>query len=160
MALVHAGIREDDGQVVIVLRGVLDVVEAASVAAVLAAAAAPERAIIVDLAGLAFMDSSGVAALVHGRKQARAAGGELLLAAPQPQVLRVLILTRLIDVFRVCASVEEAAHSVSHSPRVAVPMAQRWLGNFSWPWAARRQGKLAGEREGALPVQASQRAGA
>jgi len=75
------------------------------------------------------MDSSGVAALVHGRKQARVAGGELLLAAPQPQVLRLLTLTRLIDVFRVCTSVDEAARSVIHFPRVAVPVAQWRLGN-------------------------------
>jgi len=138
VALVNVSTRESDGQVVVVLRGVLDVVDAVGVAAALAAVAARERAIIVDLAGLAFMDSSGVAALVHGRKQARVAGGELLLAAPQPQVLRLLTLTRLIDVFRVCASVDEAARSVSHFPRVAVPAAQWRLGNFRWPWDARR----------------------
>jgi len=160
MALVNVSIREGDGRVVVVLRGVLDVVDAASVAATLATVAAREREIIVDLAGLAFMDSSGVAALVHGRNQARVAGGELLLAAPQPQVLRVLTLTRLTDVFRVCASVDEATGSVSRSPQVAVPAAKQRLGNFSWPWAALRQGRLAGGREGPLPAQASQRAGA
>jgi anti-anti-sigma regulatory factor len=46
-----------------VLRGALDVVDAVSVAAALAVAAC-ERAIIVDPAGWAFMDSSGVAVLV------------------------------------------------------------------------------------------------
>jgi anti-sigma B factor antagonist len=139
MALVQVSIREGDGQAVVVLRGVLDVVDAVSVAATLAAVAAPEREIIVDLAGLAFMDSSGVAALVHGRKHARAAGGELLLAAPQPQVLRVLVLTHLIDVFRVCAGVDDAARGVSHSPQVVVPMARRRPGSLRWPWAARRR---------------------
>jgi anti-sigma B factor antagonist len=44
---------------------------------------------------LEFMDSSGVAALVRGRKHARHAGGDLLLAAPQQQVLRVLAITRI-----------------------------------------------------------------
>jgi len=160
MALVNVSTRECDGQVVVVLRGVLDVADAVSVAAALAAVAAREREIIVDLAGLAFMDSSGVAALVHGRKQARVAGGELLLVAPQPQVLRVLTLTRMLDVFRVCASVDEAVRSVNHSPRVAEPVAQRRLGNFSWPRAAKRQGKPTGERGGPLPAQASQQAGA
>jgi anti-anti-sigma factor len=122
MVLVDVTTRETDGQVVVVLRGVLDVVDAVSVAAAITAVADREREIVVDLAGLAFMDSSGVAALVHGRKQARLAGGELLLAAPQPQVLQVLTLTRLIDVFRVCASVDEAAGSVSRSPRAPVPV--------------------------------------
>jgi hypothetical protein len=51
----------------------------------------------VDLAALEFTDSGGVAALARGRKQARHAGGDLLLAAPRQQVTRVLAITRLID---------------------------------------------------------------
>jgi len=65
--------------------------------------------IIVDLAGLEFIDSSGVAALVRGRNLARQAGGDLMLAAPRQQVLRVLTLTRLVDVFPVYATVAEEA---------------------------------------------------
>jgi anti-anti-sigma factor len=160
MVLVDVSTRDYDGQVVVVLDGVLDVVDAVSVAATLAAVAARGREIIIDLAGLAFMDSSGVAALVHGRTQARLAGGELLLAAPQPQVLRVLTLTRLIDVFRVCASVDEAAGSVSRSLRAAMPMAPRRFGNLSWPWNALRPGRRSAKRTGPLPAQASQQAGA
>jgi anti-sigma B factor antagonist len=114
--------RERDGQIIVALRGVLDVTDAVSVAAALAAVAARQRDIIIDLAGLEFIDSSGVAALVRGRRQARHAGGELLLAAPQQQVLRVLTLTRLIDVFPVYASVTEAAGSAGPSPRVVVPV--------------------------------------
>jgi anti-anti-sigma regulatory factor len=45
---------------------------------------------------------------VDARKHALRTGGDLLLAAPQRQVLRVLSLTGLIDVFSVHASVEEA----------------------------------------------------
>ena len=87
------------------------------------AARAPE--IIVDLAGLEFIDSSGVAALARGRKLARHAGGDLLLAAPQHQVLRVLTLTRLIDVFPVYASVDEAAVlRGSSAPRRHYPAAR------------------------------------
>ncbi len=97
------------GHIVAVLRGELDVADAVAVAAALAVVAARGMVIIVDLAGLEFMDSSGVAALAHGRKLARLAGGDLLLAAPQRQVLRILALTRLIDVFPVHASVGEAA---------------------------------------------------
>ncbi len=122
MISVDLSTRECDGQVIVALRGVLDVADAASVAAALTAAAASERDIIIDLAGLEFIDSSGVAALVRGRRQARYAGGELLLAAPQQQVLRVLTLTRLLDVFPVHASVAEAAGSAGHSPPVVVPV--------------------------------------
>jgi anti-sigma B factor antagonist len=122
MISVDLSTRECDGQVIVALRGVLDITDAASVAVALTAAAARQRDIIIDLAGLEFIDSSGVAALVRGRRQARHAGGELLLAAPQQQVLRVLTLTRLIDVFPVYASVAEAVGSAEHSPRVVVPV--------------------------------------
>jgi anti-sigma B factor antagonist len=122
MISVDLSTRECDGQVIVALRGVLDVPDAASVAVALTAAAARQRDIIIDLAGLEFIDSSGVAALVRGRRQARHAGRELLLAAPQQQVLRVLTLTRLTDVFPVYSSVAEAVGSAGHSPRVVVPV--------------------------------------
>ena len=99
---------ERDGRVVVALRGELDIADAASVAAALAAVAASQPEIIIDLSFLEFIDSSGVAALARGRKLARRAGGDLLLAAPQQQVLRVLAVTRLIEVFSVHASVDEA----------------------------------------------------
>jgi anti-sigma B factor antagonist len=105
--------RERDGQVVVALRGELDVVDAASVAAV----AARERDVIVDLAPLEFIDSSGVAALERARRHARHAGGDLLLAGPQQQVLRVLALTSLIDVFSVHASVKETARQRRTPPQ-------------------------------------------
>jgi anti-anti-sigma factor len=122
MISVDLSIRECDGQVIVALRGALDVADAVSVAAALTAVAARQRDIVIDLAGLEFIDSSGVAALVRGRRQARYAGGELLLAAPQPQVLRVLTLTRLLDVFPVHASVAEAVGGAGRSPRVATPV--------------------------------------
>jgi anti-anti-sigma factor len=117
--------RECDGHVVVVLCGQLDTADAADVAAALTAVAVREPRIIVDLAGLQFIDSSGVAALARGRKQARHAGGDLLLAAPQHQVLRVLTLTRLIDVFPVHTSVDDAARSAGRSRRAAAPAAGR-----------------------------------
>jgi anti-sigma B factor antagonist len=122
MVSVDLSTRICDGHIIVALRGALDVADAVSVAAALAAVAARERDIIIDLAGLEFIDSSGVAALVRGRRQARDAGGELLLAAPQQQVLRILTLTRLIDVFPVHATVAEAAGRPGRSPRVAVPV--------------------------------------
>ena len=59
------------GQVAVALRGELGL---AGTGTVVAAAAARGHEIIVDLAGLEFIDCRGVAALVHARKQARDAG--------------------------------------------------------------------------------------
>jgi anti-sigma B factor antagonist len=114
--------RESDGQVVVALRGELDVADAASTAAALVAVTARAPEIIVDLAGLEFIDTSGVAALVLARVQARRAGGDLVLAAPQDQVLRVLAVIYLADVFSVHASVHEAAGSAARFRRAAVPV--------------------------------------
>jgi anti-sigma B factor antagonist len=122
MCSVDLNTRECDGRVVVALRGELDVADAANVVAAFAAVAAREREIIVDLAGLEFIDSSGVAALVRVRKQARHAGGDLLLAARQ---LRLLALSRLIDVFSVHASVEQAADTAECSRRATAPVAGR-----------------------------------
>jgi anti-anti-sigma factor len=61
--------RPGDGYVVVELRGELDVADAAAVAAAIAAMAVREPEIIVDLAALEFIDSSGVAALGHGRRR-------------------------------------------------------------------------------------------
>jgi anti-sigma B factor antagonist len=114
--------RESDGQAVVALRGELEVADAASVAAALAAVAARAPEIIVDLAGLEFIDSTGMAALVLARVQARRAGGDLLLAAPQDQVLQVLALIRLAEAFSVHASVHEAAGSAGRWRRAIVPV--------------------------------------
>ena len=109
MVSIELSTRECGGRVVVALRGELDVADAASVAASLAAVAASGRPIILDLAALDFIDSSGLAALVRARRQALQAGCDVLLAAPQQQVLGVLALTRLINVFPVYSGVDEAA---------------------------------------------------
>jgi anti-anti-sigma factor len=134
--------RECDGHVVVALRGELDLVDAADVAAALAAAVAREPRIIVDLAGLEFIDCSGVAALARGRRHARQAGGDLLLAAPQQRVLRVVAITRLAGEFSVHASVEEAAGSAGRSRREAVPVPGR-PSKIRWPRPAVRSGTRA-----------------
>jgi anti-sigma B factor antagonist len=117
MISTELSIRGCDGHVVVTLRGELDLADAASVAAALTAVADREPEIIVDLTGLEFIDTVGVAALARGRKHARRAGGDLLLAAPQRQVMRVLTITRLADDFSVYANAEEAASSIASSPR-------------------------------------------
>jgi anti-sigma B factor antagonist len=115
MFSVDLGTGECGGRAIVRLSGELDVADAASVVAALAATVADQCEIIVDLAGLDFIDSSGLAALARVRKQARQAGGDVLLAAPQQQVLRVLALTRMLEVFSVHASVNEAASRAGHS---------------------------------------------
>jgi anti-sigma B factor antagonist len=116
MVSVELSTPDGDGHAVVVLRGELDVTEAANVAASLTAVAASGRDVIVDLEGLEYIDSSGVAALVRARQHARHAGFDLLLAAPQQQVLRMLALTHLSDVFAVHAGFDQAAGIAGRMP--------------------------------------------
>jgi len=65
----------------------------------------------VDLSGLEGIGYIGLSVLLRVRKWTRQSGGDLLLAAPQQPVRRILEATGLIDVFAVYHSVEEAANS-------------------------------------------------
>jgi anti-sigma B factor antagonist len=116
------GSGECGGYAVVALRGELDLIDAADVADALETLAAREPRIIVDLAGLEFIDASGIAALVHGRTHARDAGGDVLLAAPQRLVRQVLTIVRERDGFAVHPSVAEAAAGAGGSRPAVVPV--------------------------------------
>ncbi len=70
--------------------------------------AAGSNRIAVNLDKTAFIDSSGLGALIGCLKAARQAGGDLRIAAVQPQVKMVLELTSMDTVFTSYASGEEA----------------------------------------------------
>ena len=113
------GSDECGGHVVVALRGELDLLYAPAVATALADLAARRPRIIVDLARLEFIDASGMAALARGRRHARNAGGDLLLAAPRRAVRRVLTIIWKADGFAIHASVAEAAASAAGRRSVA-----------------------------------------
>ena len=64
--------------------------------------------IVVNLADTTFMDSSGLGALIGCLKAARQEGGDLRIAAVQPQVKMVLELTSMDRVLKSYASGEAA----------------------------------------------------
>ena len=66
------------------------------------------QTIVVDLSGVDFMDSSGIATLVQTLKESRPFGGEVRLASPGGNVLRVLKLSNLTTLFAVFPTVDEA----------------------------------------------------
>lgn len=64
--------------------------------------------IVVDMADTAFIDSSGLGALIAGLKATRQAGGDLRIARPTEAVTTVLGLTNLDRVLRPRDTVEGA----------------------------------------------------
>ncbi|NOZ57296.1 MAG: STAS domain-containing protein [Calditrichaeota bacterium] len=67
----------------------------------------PSR-LVVDLSGVQYMDSSGVATLVEGLQKLEQNGGELVLCGLGDMVQEVFKLTRLDSVFQILPSLEEA----------------------------------------------------
>ncbi len=122
---VDLGSGEYGGYAVVALRGEFDLMDAADVADALEAFAAREPRIIVDLSGLEFTDASGIVALSRVRRHARDAGGDVLLAAPQQMVRRVLSIIWEGDGFAVHASVAEAAASAGAFRQAVVPIGRQ-----------------------------------
>lgn len=71
---------------------------------------AGQSRIVVDLAAVSFIDSSGLGALIAGLKATRQAGGDLRIAAVPEQVMTVLRLTNLDRVLRAHPTVADACH--------------------------------------------------
>jgi len=67
----------------------------------------PER-ILVNLAGVGYMDSSGVASLVKLLSRTKKLGVTLVLLSPSNKVRSILEITRLDSVFSICESETQA----------------------------------------------------
>jgi anti-sigma B factor antagonist len=66
------------------------------------------KAVVVDLAGVNFLDSSALGALVAAHRNLEQVGGTLKLAAARPHVLKVFRITRLSEVIPLYDTVEDA----------------------------------------------------
>jgi anti-sigma B factor antagonist len=99
----------DQDCAVVEWHGELDLAFVASAGGPLMAIVARERKTILDLAGLHFMDCSGIGVMVRARLHAGQSGHELVLAALQPIARKVLALTGAGSMFPTYASVTAAA---------------------------------------------------
>lgn len=93
-------IRFDVDDVIVEVRGELDVATAPSLQDVLDQLMAEgARRVVVDLAEAPFVDSTGLGALLTAHLRMRAHRGELVLTNPTPAARRLLELTALDHVF-------------------------------------------------------------
>ncbi len=98
-----------EGRAVMRLEGRLDLVSAAAFReAVRDAVASGTPRLVIDLAGVTVIDSSGIGALVGGLREARDAGGELRIASAREQARTVLSLTKIDRVLKAYPTVDEA----------------------------------------------------
>jgi anti-anti-sigma factor len=90
------------------VEGELDLAVAEQLEQALVRAGAECREVLIDLTRCEFIDSTGIAAIVHAHKRLAENGGRLVACAPSAQVLRVLSLTGLTANGLVFGNVEEA----------------------------------------------------
>jgi anti-sigma B factor antagonist len=75
--------------------------------------AANDIRIIVNMEGVAYIDSSGIGVFLSALKPLRDKGGDLKLAGPSPAVQKVFQLTRLNGFFDIHPDVETAEKAFS-----------------------------------------------
>jgi anti-sigma B factor antagonist len=102
-APIDAHIERLDGEVHVSLRGEIDLVTAPALTALLDEVVdeRPSR-VVVDMAEVGFLDSSGLSALVHARNRLHDQDGRLAVRAPSPALRKLLALTHLYDIIEIC----------------------------------------------------------
>jgi anti-sigma B factor antagonist len=95
--------------VVVAVTGDVDIHTAPHLQDCLDALVAERRpAVVVDLAGVNFLDSSALGVLIAAQRQLGEAGGELRLAAPRAHVRKIFQITRLTEVIPLFDDVDAA----------------------------------------------------
>lgn len=94
-------IAEQDGAVTVYLSGEIDLDRSPEARKALLAAVVRGRPVIVDMADVGYMDSSGIASLVEAYQKASAAKLDFSLVRVGERVMKVLQLARLDQVFRI-----------------------------------------------------------
>jgi len=89
----------ETGEPTVEVSGELDLASAEDFATQVGESAGDANVVVLDLSGVTFMDSTGLAALIKIRNRLTDRGGDLRLAAASRAVERVLELTGMSDTF-------------------------------------------------------------
>ena len=108
----HA-VREDRDALVVTLEGDVDLESSPQAREVLLESVRQGRKVLVDLAGVTYIDSSGVASLVEALQTARKRGTGFALVCVGNAALRVLQLARLDKVFTIHETLTEGLDAQS-----------------------------------------------
>jgi anti-sigma B factor antagonist len=99
---------EKDGTILVTLSGEVDLSHSAALRKRLMDLMFERRNVVVDMAAVTYVDSSGIAGLVEAYQMARKGNTRFTLAAVSDPVRRVLQLARLDRVFTLAETVEAA----------------------------------------------------
>lgn len=89
----------DDGTLTLRLQGEIDILTVERLRVELGDAVDRRpRRLVVDIAGVSFIDSTGLGALMSAFQRARDNGTDFVLANPSTQVRQILVLSGLMEV--------------------------------------------------------------
>ncbi len=100
-------IQNADGAAIVTLSGDVDLESSPRVRSALLECVKSKSNVVVDMSGVDYIDSSGVASLVEAFQTARKNGTAFVLAKVSDAALRVLELARLDKVFTIVAEVAD-----------------------------------------------------
>lgn len=102
-------VTDRDGYTVLTPRGEIDYATGPQLKEAITDALVAGRVhLVIDMLGVEFIESTGLGALIGGRRRARALDGSLVLVCAESSVLKVLRVTGLDKVFEIHDSVEAA----------------------------------------------------
>lgn len=101
-------VRREGDTTIVALSGDVDLDSSPQVRSVLLESVHAKHGVLVDMSGVSYIDSSGVASLVEAYQSARRGSTQFALVAVSDAAMRVLELARLDQVFSIHASVSEA----------------------------------------------------
>ncbi len=105
----HA-VREEQGTLVVSLEGEIDLEQSPKAREVLLDCVGRGQDVLVDLSGVDYIDSSGVASLVEAFQASKKKGTGFALVSVNAPALRVLQLARLDKVFTIHESLTDGLH--------------------------------------------------
>ncbi len=103
----NCDISEEGGVSVVALSGDVDLDSSPRVRSALLDCVATKSGVLVDMSGVSYIDSSGVASLVEAFQNARKTGKRFALVEVSDAAMRVLELARLDKVFSIHATLAE-----------------------------------------------------
>lgn len=68
--------------------------------------------VVLDLADVDFIDSTGLSVLLNGLRRVTRRGGRMAIVCTNPTVLRLFVITRLDSTFEIVATREQALRAV------------------------------------------------
>lgn len=94
-------VETDDGRATVFLTGEIDLDKSPAARATLLESVNNHQAVLVNMASVDYIDSSGVASLVEALQKARSMQVEFHLSQVSPATMKVLALARLDKVFSI-----------------------------------------------------------